>query len=182
MCPGKHAWTLSGHKYHSAHSVVGRLLCIFWFYKRTVILHVRGKLKINKNKQKQKNKKQTNNKQTNKQQQQPKEKTTIEQQQKLVSKYNLSFSFRTKLIQNRLLFHVSACRPHRLWCAMSWHPIADLFSCWGVVKHSFIHSGVPISTVYAWWHCNNPYIRSSCCSARLSRAQVTAFAGFSVRD
>ena len=36
------------------------------------------------------------------------------------------------------------------WSRGFWHPIADLFSCWGVVKHSFIHGlvvGVPDPSV-----------------------------------
>ena len=34
------------------------------------------------------------------------------------------------------------------WCSfltkVTWHPIADRFSCWGVIKHSFIHSSLPV--------------------------------------
>ena len=37
-----------------------------------------------------------------------------------------------------------ACVHARAWlrvcvCVRVWHPIADLFLCWGVVKHSFIY-------------------------------------------
>ena len=36
--------------------------------------------------------------------------------------------------------------------------------------------------IYSWSECLTCTIRASCCSARLSRAQVPTFAGSSVRD